>query len=54
MKGGNVIIPSLDGTGPQGQSLRTGRGQGWGTKKGQSLGNSVERSCPNCGNELTY
>ena len=40
MRGGDVIMPNLDGTGPQ--------GQGWGKKRGQGLGGTAECVCPKC------
>lgn len=54
MKGGDIVMPNLDGTGPQGQGPRTGRGQGWGQKRGQGLGGTAECVCPNCGEKIPH
>lgn len=54
LKGGDVIMPNLDGTGPVGQGPRTGRGQGWGQKQGQGLGGTAECVCPNCGEKAPH
>jgi len=54
MRGGDVIMPNLDGTGPQGQGPRTGRGQGWGQKQGQGLGGTSECVCPKCGEKMPH
>lgn len=54
MKGGDVIMPNLDGTGPQGQGPKTSQGQGWGPKRGQGLGGSEECVCPKCGEVLAH
>lgn len=56
MGGGEVIMPNLDQTGPQGQGPMTGRGrgQGWGPKKGQGLGGSEECICSKCAEKVTH
>ena len=58
MKGGDIIMPNLDGTGPQGQGPMTGRGAGRGIGRGagkgqtapvRGVGGSAECTCPSCG-----
>ena len=59
MKGGDVIMPNLDGTGPLGQGPMTGQGRGVGigrrnVDRGQGLGGSVDCVCPNCGESVPH
>ncbi|AKM82415.1 TPA: DUF134 domain-containing protein [Candidatus Berkelbacteria bacterium] len=54
MRGGDVIMPNLDGTGPQGHGSQTGQGQGWGKKQGQGLGGTEECVCPKCGEKVSH
>jgi len=58
MKGGDIIMPNLDGTGPAGGGSRTGRGMGrgmaQGNNAGQGLGGSAECTCPNCGEKAPH
>lgn len=59
LKGGDIIMPNLDGTGPQGQGPMTGRGAGRGTGRGQNAqgpraGGSAECTCPSCGEKVAH
>lgn len=62
MKGGEVEMPNLDGTGPNGQGPMTGRGMGRGAGRGmgrgrnagQQAGGSAECTCPNCGEKVAH
>ena len=59
MKGGDIIMPNLDGTGPQGQGPMTGRGAGRGMGRGQNVqgpkpGGSAECTCPSCGEKVAH
>lgn len=53
MRGGDVIMPNLDGTGPTGAGPRTGRGRGM-TRPGQGLGGSADCICPKCGEKTPH
>lgn len=50
LKGGEIIMPNLDGTGPRGQGQMIGRGRG----KGQGLGGTEECVCPKCGEKVPH
>lgn len=59
LKGGEIIMPNLDRTGPQGQGPMTGRGMGRGMGRGQNApgqraGGSADCTCPNCGEKVTH
>lgn len=63
LKGGDIIMPNLDGTGPQGQGPMTGRGMGRGAGRGigrrqnslgRKAGGSAECTCPNCGEKVAH
>ena len=56
MKGGDYIMPNLDGTGPQGLGLRTGRRNvaGRGRGLGQGIGGTAECVCPKCGEKSPH
>lgn len=58
MKGGEVVMPNLDGTGPIGQGPRTGRGMGRGmgrgAGRGQGRGGSAECVCSKCGEKAPH
>lgn len=59
LKGGDIIMPNLDGTGPQGQGPMTGRGMGRGIGRGQNApgqraGGSAECTCPNCSEKAPH
>ena len=52
-------MPNLDGTGPQGQGPRTGRGAGQGAGRGRQpggfgLGPSGNCVCPKCGKKVSH
>jgi predicted DNA-binding protein (UPF0251 family) len=50
MKGGDIVMPNLDGTGPRGLGPRTGRGAGRRSDApGQRVDGSAECTCPSCG-----
>jgi len=52
MKGGDKIMPNLDGTGPNGAGPMTGRGAGQGHRMG--LGGTAECVCPDCGEKVAH
>jgi hypothetical protein len=52
MEGGDVIMPNLDGTGPNGAGPMSGRGAGQGRRMG--LGGTVECVCPDCGEKVAH
>jgi len=54
MRGGDVIMPNFDGTGPRGQGSQTGRIQGLDQKQGQGLGGTRECVCPKCGEKVPH
>jgi len=57
MKGGDVIMPNLDGTGPNGQGQMTGRGRGVGQRnvgRGEGWGGTAECVCPKCGEKAPH
>jgi len=57
MKGGDVVMPNLDGTGPVGQGPQTDRGRrsgGRGRGQGQSLGGTEECVCPKCNEKVSH
>jgi len=55
MKGGDYIMPNLDGTGPLGQGPMTGRGRGRRTQSPrQGLGGTAECVCPKCGEKTPH
>ena len=54
MKGGDYIMPNLDGTGPRGQGPMTGRRGGLGRGQGQGLGGTNECVCPSCGEKTPH
>jgi len=59
MRGGDIIMPNLDGTGPQGQGPLTGRGRGQiigrrNVGRGQGMGGSADCVCPKCGEALPH
>lgn len=57
MKGGDITMPNLNGTGPLGQGPQTGRGRGVvgrGKGRGQGLGGTAECVCPKCGEKLPH
>ncbi|MGA2667091.1 MAG: DUF134 domain-containing protein [Patescibacteria group bacterium] len=56
MKGGDYIMPNLDGTGPLGQGPQTGRGMGVGRGRGrgQGLGGTAECLCPKCSEKVPH
>ena len=57
MKGGEYIMPNLDGTGPMGQGPLTGRGRGIGRRnfsRGQGLGGSADCECPKCEEKVAH
>jgi len=52
MKGGDIIMPNFDGTGPTGQGSMTGRrGQVQGRK---GMGGTSECVCPSCGEKTPH
>ena len=53
MKGGDVVMPNLDGTGPTGAGPRTGRGRGM-ARPGQGLGGSADCVCSKCGEKTAH
>ena len=53
MKGGDCIMPNLDGTGPTGQGPRTGRGRRPVTRE-QGLGGSADCICPKCDEKVAH
>lgn len=55
MKGGDIIMPNQDGTGPMGWGPRTGRGVGKRqSAPGRGMGGSAECTCPNCGETIPH
>jgi uncharacterized protein len=57
MRGGDVVMPNLDGTGPVGQSSQTGTGRrfgGRGRGQGQGLGGTEECVCPKCSERTAH
>lgn len=57
MKGGDCIMPNLDGTGPTGQGPMTGRGRGIGRRnvgRGEGWGGTAECVCPKCGEKAPH
>lgn len=54
LKGGDVIMPNYDGTGPRGQGPMSGRQGGLGQGQGQGLGGTRECVCPSCGEKLPH
>lgn len=57
LKGGDIIMPNLDGTGPQGQGPMTGRGLGRGVGRPNAprkAGGSAQCTCPNCGEKAAH
>jgi len=55
MKGGEYIMPNLDGTGPLGQGPVTGRGAGRrNTGRGQGWGGTAECVCSKCGEKVPH
>ena len=57
MKGGDIVMPNLDGNGPVGQGPQTGRGRGFagrGRGQGQGLGGTEECACPKCGEKVAH
>jgi len=57
MRGGDIIMPKRDGTGPMGLGSRTGRrgSRGRGpANQPQGLGGSTECVCPNCGEKIPH
>ena len=57
MKGGDYIMPNLDGTGPVGQNPQTGQGRkfiGRGKGQGQGLGGTEECVCSKCGEKMPH
>lgn len=59
MKGGDITMPNLDGTGPTGQGPMTGRGRGrrtWGQNagRGQGIGGTAECVCPKCSEKVPH
>lgn len=55
LKGGDYIMPGLDGTGPLGQGPMTGRGRGIASRKqGSGLGGSADCVCPKCGEKTPH
>ncbi len=53
LRGGEIIMPNLDGTGPQGLGPRTGRGRRF-AGRGQGLGGTAECVCPKCGKTIPH
>jgi hypothetical protein len=54
MKGGDVVMPNFDRTGPRGQGPLTGRQAGIGRTSGKGLGGSDECVCPKCGERMPH
>ena len=55
MKGGDVVMPNLDRTGPIGQGPMTGKGRGQqAIRPGQGLGGSADCECPKCGAKVSH
>lgn len=59
LKGGDIIMPNLDGSGPRGQGPMTGKGLGRGISRsqnapGQRIGGSAECTCPGCGEKIAH
>jgi len=53
MRGGDVVMPNLDRTGPGGQGPMTGKGRGM-ARPGQGLGGSADCQCPKCGEKVPH
>jgi len=54
MKGGDIIMPNYDGTGPRGQGSMTGRRNPAGRGQGQGIGGTTSCVCPNCGETMPH
>lgn len=54
MKGGDIIMPNLDGTGPTGSGPMTGGGAGRGRGRGMGAGGTAECLCPDCGEKVPH
>ncbi len=56
MRGGEIIMPNLDGTGPLGQGPMTGRGRGRRIRpiSRKGLGGSADCECPKCGEKTLH
>jgi len=57
MKGGDIIMPNLDGTGPIGQGPLMGKGrrfEGRGRGRGQGLGGTAVCVCPSCNEKVPH
>ncbi|HNT29337.1 MAG TPA: DUF134 domain-containing protein [bacterium] len=52
LKGGTVIMPNRDGTGPVGGGFGRGRGKGFGRGGGQGAPGTCK--CPQCGHEVAH
>lgn len=61
LKGGDIIMPNFNGTGPnglgptgRGMGRGAGRGMGRGRNAGQQAGGSAECTCPGCGEKVAH
>lgn len=54
VKGGDIIMPNYDGTGPRGIGSMSGRRNPGGREQGQGLGGSFNCVCPNCGESVAH